>query len=113
MPYWEYYDKMRKKNLWSLVIRIKKNDTVKGKRIHVLIFDILKKELISGATMWAGVGGYGKRGESTIHIEGISVNMPLIIEIIDELSKLEKVLPKIKELVDDNGLITLHEVDVV
>jgi PII-like signaling protein len=98
---------------WSLVIRIKKNDTVNGKRVHVLISDILKNELISGSTMWTGVGGYGKHGESTIHIEGISVNMPLIIEIIDELSKIEKVLPKIKEIVDDKGLITLHEVSVV
>jgi uncharacterized protein len=104
---------MRTIKMWSLVIRIKKNDVAKRKRTHIMILDILKKEPISGATMWTGVGGYGKRGESTIHMEGISVNMPLIIEIIDELSKLEKVLPKIKEIVGDNGLITLHEVDVV
>lgn len=104
---------MTKKNLWSLIIRIKKNDTVKGKRIHVLIFDVLKMESISGATMWTGVGGYGKRGESTVHIEGISVNMPLMIEVIDELSKLEKVIPEIKKLVNENGLITLHEVEVI
>jgi PII-like signaling protein len=104
---------MRTLKMRSLVIRIKKNDTVRGKRVHVLILDILKKGSISGATIWTGVGGYGKRGESTIHIEGISVNMPLIIEVIGELEKLEKVLPDIKALVDDNGLITLHEVGVV
>ena len=99
--------------MWALVIRIKKNDTVKGKRLHVLILDILKKGSISGSTVWTGVSGYGKRGKSDIHIEGISVNMPLIIEAIDELEKFEKILPEIKELVDDNGLITLNEVGVV
>ena len=99
--------------MWSLVIRIKKNDTVKGKRVHMMILEILKKGLISGATIWTGMGGYGKRGDSSTHIEGISVNMPLVIEVIDELEKLEKVLPEIKELVDDNGLITLHEVGIV
>ena len=104
---------MRPTKMWSLVIRIKKNDTIKRKRVHVLILDILKKGSISGATMWTGVGGYGKRGESTTHIEGISVNMPLVIEVIDELEKLEKILPDIKALVDDNGLITLCEVGVV
>jgi PII-like signaling protein len=78
-----------------------------------MILDVLKKGSISGATVWAGVGGYGKRGESTIHIEGISVNMPLVIEVISELEKIEKVLPDIKKLVDDNGLITLHEVGVI
>ncbi|MDC8453236.1 MAG: DUF190 domain-containing protein [Candidatus Nitrosotalea sp.] len=104
---------MRTMKMWSLVIRIKKNDTVKGKRVHMMILEILKKGLISGATIWTGMGGYGKRGDSSTHIEGISVNMPLVIEVIDELEKLEKVLPEIKELVDDNGLITLHEVGIV
>ena len=104
---------MKLTKMWSLVIRIKKNDTVNGKRVHSIILDILKKGSISGATMWTGIGGYGKRGESTLHIEGISINMPLIIEVIDELSKIEKVLPEIKKLVNDNGLITLNEVGVV
>jgi protein CrcB len=104
---------MKTQKMWSLIIRIKKNDTVKGKRLSNLILDILKKGLISGATEWTGIGGYGKRGDSTMHIEGISVNMPLIIEVIDDLEKIEKVLPDIKTLVDDNGLVTLHEVGVV
>src|ERR1700686_2969794 len=104
---------MRTMKMWSIVIRIKKNDTVKGKRVHLLILDILKKGKISGATVWTGTGGYGKRGESNIHVEGISINMPLVIEIIDELSKLEKILPEIKDIVDDNGLITMHEVGMI
>jgi len=99
--------------MWSVVIRIKKNDTVKGKRAHLIILDILKKGKISGATVWTGTGGYGKRGESNIRVEGISVNMPLVIEVIDELSKLEKILPEIKEIVGDNGLITLQEVGMI
>jgi PII-like signaling protein len=37
----------------------------------------------------------------------------LIIEVIEELPKLEKILPEIKEVVDDNGLITIHEVGMV
>jgi PII-like signaling protein len=99
--------------MWSLVIRIKKNDTVRGKRVHVLILEILKKGSICGATVWTGVSGYGKRGKSDIHIEGISVNMPLVIEAIDDLQKLKKILPEIKGIVDDNGLITLQEVGVI
>lgn len=104
---------MKLTKTWSLVIRIKKNDTVNGKRVHSIILDILKKGSISGTTMWTGMGGYGKRGDSTIHVEGISINMPLVIEVIDELEKLEKVIPEIKKLVDDNGLITMHEVGIV
>ena len=104
---------MRTAKMWSLVIRIKRNDTIRGKRVHNLILDILKKGKITGATVWTGVDGYGKRGKSTLHLEGIAVNMPLVIEAIDELQKLEKILPEIKEVVDDNGLITMQEVGVI
>ena len=104
---------MRLTKMRSLTIRIKKNDTVKGKRVHLMILEILKKGAVSGAITWTGIGGYGKRGDSTTHVEGISINMPLVIEVVDELEKLEKVLPEIKKLVDDNGLITMHEVGVI
>jgi hypothetical protein len=96
-----------------LVIRIKKNDNFDGKRIHNVILDILKKGKISGATVWTGVAGYGKRGKSNFQIEGISVNMPLLIEVIDELSKIESILPDVKKVVGDNGLVTVHEIGII
>jgi len=104
---------MRSMKMWCLIIRIKKNDNVKGKRVHNVILEILKKGKISGATVWTGVAGYGKRGKSNFQIEGISVNMPILIEVIDELPKLETILPEIKEVIGDNGLVTLHEVGVL
>ena len=104
---------MRTLEMWSLVIRIKRNDTFKGKRVHNLVLDILKKGKISGATVWTGVAGYGKRGKSNFQVEGISVNMPLLIEVIDDLQKIETILPEIKEIIGDNGLITIHKVGVV
>lgn len=104
---------MRTIDMWSLVIRIKRNDTFKGKRVHNMILDILKKGDISGATMWTGMSGYGKRGKSNFQVEGISVNMPLVIEIIDELKKIETILPAIKEIIGDNGLVTVHKVGMV
>jgi PII-like signaling protein len=39
--------------------------------------------------------------------------MPMVIEVIDERSKLESLLPDLKMMVDDNGIVTLHEVDVI
>jgi PII-like signaling protein len=99
--------------MWCLVIRIKKNDSVNGKLVRNSILDVLKKAKVSGATVWTEMGGYGKRGKSDVQIEGITINMPLMIEVIDELEKIESVIPQIKELVDDNGMITLHELGVL
>jgi uncharacterized protein len=98
--------------MWSLTIRFKKNDELDGKRFQTLIMDLLKKAGVSGATAWTGVDGFGKRGKSTIHLEGITVNMPLIIEVIDEQTKLEPLLPELKRIVDDDGLLTIQEVYV-
>lgn len=104
---------MRTQKMWCLIVRIRKNDNFKGKRIHSVILEILKKGKISGATVWTGFAGYGKRGKSNFQIEGISVNMPLLIEVVDELTKLEKILPEIKEIVGDNGLVTINEVGII
>ncbi len=102
-----------KMKMWSLTIRIKKNDELGGKRLQVLVIDMLKKSDVAGATVWTGVNGFGKRGKSTLHLEGVSMNMPLIIEVVDEQSKLEPLLPDLKRIVGDNGLVTVQEVYVL
>ena len=99
--------------MWCLTIRIRRNDKIKGKRLQDVLLDFLMKAGISGATVWTGVNGFGKRGRFSMHIEGVSVNMPLLIEVIDERAKLESLLPEIKMMVDDNGLVTLHEIEAL
>ena len=99
--------------MWSVIIRIKRNDTLGGKRLEALLMDFLIKAGVCGATVWTGVDGFGKRGKSTLKLEGVTVNMPLIIEVIDEQSKLEPLLPDLKQIVGDNGLVSIQEIYVV
>ncbi|MGE5555288.1 MAG: DUF190 domain-containing protein [Methanocella sp.] len=102
-----------RQRMWQLIIRIKRNDEVGGKRVERLLLDFLVKSHVSGATVWTGVDGFGKRGKSTLKLEGVTINMPLMIEVIDEQAKLEPLLEGIKQIVDDNGLVTIKEVDVI
>jgi uncharacterized protein len=99
--------------MWNVTIRIKKNDEVGGKRLERLVIDFLVKSGVSVATVWTGVDGFGKRGKSTLKLEGVTVNMPLIIEVIDEQSKLEPLLPELKGIVGDNGLVSIQDVFVI
>lgn len=101
-----------KKNL-CLTIRIKKNDELHGKRLYKALLDFMMSAGISGATVVNAIDGFGRRGKSTLRIEGISMNYPLILEVVDEREKLEPLLPQIKRMVDDNGLVTVYEVDVL
>lgn len=103
---------MRQK-MWSLIIRIKRNDKIDGKRLEAALMDFLIKSGVSGATVWTGVDGFGKRGKSTLKLEGVLVNMPLVIEVIDEQSKLEPLLPELRQMVGDDGLVTIQDIYVI
>jgi PII-like signaling protein len=78
-----------------------------------LLMDFLKNAGVSGATVWTGVDGFGKRGKSTLKLEGVTINMPMVIEVIDEQSKLEPLLPELKRIVGDNGIVSIQETFVV
>jgi len=59
------------------------------------------------------VDGLGRRGKSTVHLEGLMINQPMMIETIDEQEKIEPLLLPLKQMIGDNGFITIHKVDVV
>ena len=98
-----------KQKMWQLIIRIKKNDEVGGKRLQSLIMDCLIKGKVSGATIWTGVDGFGKRGKSTLHLEVFTVNMHLIIEVVDLKDNMEPLLPALKMIVGDYGLVNVQD----
>ncbi len=104
---------MVKQKMLCLTVRIKKNDEIGGKRLEKVLIEFLIKSKVSGAIVWLGVDGFGKSGKSTLHLEGLTINQPMMIDIIEESSKIEPLLPQIKQMVDDHGMITLHEVNVI
>lgn len=101
------------KKMVCLTIRMKKNDVVDGKRMGKRIIDLLIEANILGAIVWLGVDGFGRRGKSTVHLEGLMINQPMMIESVDEREKIEPLLIPLKRLIGDNGFITIHEVDVL
>lgn len=96
-----------------LNIRIKKNDEVDGKRLEKVIIEYLIKSKVLGSIVWLGVDGFGRRGRSSVHLEGLMINQPLMIETIDESEKIEPLLLPLKRIVGDNGFMTIHKVFVV
>lgn len=99
--------------MWCLRIRIKRNDEVKGKRLQKVLLDLLMNAKIDSATVWTGIDGFGKRGMAATYLEGVLINMPLIIEVVDEESKLKPMVLQIEKVIGDKGLITLQEVGVI
>jgi hypothetical protein len=73
--------------MMCLTIRIKRNDEFKHKRLNKLIINHLIKNKILGATVMTGVDGFGKRRRPPVTIEEFIINVPMVIEVIDEKSK--------------------------
>lgn len=94
-------------------IHIGESDKWHGKSLHEAIVELLRKEGFSGATVLRGVAGFG--GSSVYHTDKIlrmSQDLPIILEVIDAAERIEKILPRLDEMVE-GGLITLEKVRVI
>ena len=68
---------------------------------------------LAGATVLRGVMGFGKNSIlHTAKILRLSEDMPMVIEIVDSLEKIEHFLPELDQMVSD-GLVTLETVRVI
>jgi uncharacterized protein len=68
---------------------------------------------LAGATVTRGLMGYGKNSVlHTAKILRLSEDLPMVVEIVDELEKIESFLPVLDGMVND-GLVTLETVKVV
>lgn len=94
-------------------IYIGESDTHEGELLYTKLVQFFKKEGFAGATAIKGSAGFGK--SSILHSSSIlrlSQDLPIVIEVIDNTSKLKQSLPKIKEMVKE-GLITFEPVEIV
>src|ERR1700758_2939481 len=94
-------------------IHIGESDKWHGKPLYEAIVQLLRKEEFSGVTVLRGVAGYG--GSSVYHTDKIlrlSQDLPIIVEAIETAEKIEKILPRMDEMVE-GGLITLEKVRVI
>ena len=81
--------------------------------LHEIIVRRLLHAHVSGATVLRGVMGYGRH--ERVHrsrLFGVSDDRPVMVVAVDEAERLRALLPELRALVTE-GLITLHEVEVI
>ena len=83
---------MVRQPMLCLTIQIKKNDEINGKRLEKVLLEFLKKSKVSGATVWLGVDGFGKSCKSTFLLEGLTINQPMMIDVVEEIHWRSKTL---------------------
>jgi CBS domain-containing protein len=97
----------------QLTIFIGETDSYQHQALHMAIVQMLRREGCSGATAIRGVAGFG--ASSLIHTAAIlrlSMDLPVVITIVDRPERIERILGPLREMAP-RALITVQEVEVV
>lgn len=92
-------------------------DKISHLPVYEKIVTEARKQNLAGATVYKGVMGFG--GNSRIHsakILRLSEDLPLVIEIVDELKKIEEFIPTVEKIFEEancGGLITVEKAEII
>ena len=96
-----------------LRVFIGESDRWKHQPLYEAIVLKAREMHLAGATVLRGPMGYGKSGRlHTAKILRLSMDLPLVIEIVDSEEKINGFLPALEEMMP-GGLVTLEKVKVI
>ena len=81
--------------------------------VHRLIVEALAEAKISGAVAFLGIEGYGRYNYvSSATAVDAYVDLPILIEAVDDDDKIRGFIPKLESILDD-GLVTLERLQTI
>src|SRR5436309_13088836 len=94
-------------------IFIGESDKYQGKPLYEALLEKLRAKGLAGATVLRGVAGFG--ASSVMHTDKVlrlSLDLPLIIEIVETEETIQPILPDLDEM-SGGGLVTLERARVI
>jgi PII-like signaling protein len=89
------------------------SDRFEGRPLYEAIVSRAHDQGIAGATVLRGIEGYGTRSRiHTSRILRLSEDLPVVIEIVDSLDRIESVLSFLEPMVGE-GLVTVEPVQLI
>lgn len=94
-------------------IFIGESDRWHHKPLHTALVDLFRREGFAGATVLRGVSGFGASSVlHTDHLLTLSQDLPLVIEVVDDEEKFDKIMPTLDEMLQ-GGLVTMEKIRVL
>jgi PII-like signaling protein len=94
-----------------LRIHISESDRWQGEPLHEAIVAKCREMKIAGATVLAGLEGYGTTAEMhKAHL--IHSNRPILIVIVDTAENIERLIPVVEAMMD-TGLLAVSDVETI
>ena len=93
------------------------SDKIRHAPLYEAIVLEAKKAGLAGATAWRGLMGFGPTSRiRTAKILDLSVDLPIVVEVTDDESKIAAFLPVLDQLLaeaNSGGLITMEKVQIL
>ena len=100
-----------------LRIFVGESDKFEGKPVYEELVLKAREAGLAGATVIKGIMGFGANSKiHTSKILAMSEDLPLIIEIVDELNKIEKFIPVVNNIFEKaniGGLVTIEKAQII
>ena len=94
-------------------IHIGERDKFQGRPLYEAIVEMLRSRHYAGATVLRAIMGFGATAHlRTDRLELLSLDMPIVIEVIETQEKIDAILPEIDGMIG-GGLITLERAEVI
>jgi PII-like signaling protein len=94
-------------------IYIGERDKHDGRPLYEAIVRLLRERHFAGATVLRAIMGFGANARiRTQKVLDLSIDMPIVVECVDEESKIREVLPDLDRMIG-GGLITLERAHVI
>jgi uncharacterized protein len=96
-----------------LRVFIGESDRWHGKPLYQAIVERVREAGLAGATVLRGIEGFG--ADSRLHtarLLRLSEDLPVVIEIVDSVERIEAILPALDEMVGE-GMVTVERVEVI
>jgi len=92
---------------------IGESDKYHGKPLYEALLERFRGKGLAGATVLRGVAGFGASSKMhTDRVLRLSVDLPLIIEVVETHEAIQGILPDLSEMIG-GGLITLEKANVI
>lgn len=87
-------------------------DTHEGKPLYQWLIEKARERGLAGATALRGLAGFGAHSRlHTAKVLRLSVDLPIVVEIVDTEERIEAFLPLIDEAIPE-GLATVEKVQI-
>ncbi len=94
-------------------IFIGERDRYHGRPLYEALVELLRKRGFPGATVLRGIAGFGAHARMhTDRILRLSLDLPIIVEVVAREDEITRVLPDLDTMID-GGLVTLERAHVI